>query len=129
MTFDANYDLMNIAEIAIAASGTATLETSLMNLPTVIVYEVAALTYFLGKFLLKIPYIGLPNIIAGRKVVPELIQSTATADNIAEETLSILTNNTRRDKILSDLAEVRQKLGSTGAVDKVAQVILDVARH
>lgn len=129
LTCDRNYDLMNIAQVAIAASGTATLETSLMNVPTVIIYKVAALTYFLGKFLVKIPYIGLPNIVAGRKVVPELIQSAAQADNISQESLKILTNQTERDRILKDLAEIRQKLGSTGAIGKVAQVILQVAKH
>lgn len=129
LTFAYNYDLMNIAQVAIAASGTATLETSLMNLPTVIIYKVAAATYFFGKFLVKIPYIGLPNIVAGRKVVPELLQGAAQADNIARETLRILTNQETRDRILNDLAEVRQQLGSAGAVDRVARVILDVAKH
>ncbi|HMM20924.1 MAG TPA: lipid-A-disaccharide synthase [Selenomonadales bacterium] len=121
------YDLMQIADLAVAASGTATLETSLLNLPTIIIYKVVPLTYWLGKFLVKIPHIGLPNIIAGRAVVPELLQGEANADNIARQAIDILGNPARREKILADLAEVRQKLGESGAVGRVARVILEVA--
>lgn len=121
------YDLMQIADLAVAASGTATLETSLLNLPTIIIYKVVPLTYWLGKFLVKIPHIGLPNIIAGRAVVPELLQGEANADNIARQAIDILGNPARREKILTDLAEVRQKLGESGAVGRVARVILEVA--
>lgn len=121
------YDLMQIADVAIATSGTATLETSLLNIPTIISYKAATLTYWLAKFLVKIPYIGLPNIIAGRQIVPELLQGEANAENIAGQAIDILSNATRREKILADLAEVRQKLGESGAVSRVAQVILEVA--
>lgn len=129
LTTDRNYDLMNIAQVAIAASGTATLETSLMGVPTVIIYKVAALTYFLGKFLVKIPYIGLPNIIAGRQVVPELLQDAANPDNVAREALALLTDDARRAQTLRDLSEVRAKLGEAGAVQRVARVVLEVAAN
>ncbi|MDR7866223.1 MAG: lipid-A-disaccharide synthase [Sporomusaceae bacterium] len=122
-----NYDLMNIGTVAIAASGTATLETAILGLPTVIVYKVAALTYLLGKMLVKIPHIGLPNIVAGRRIVPELLQGEATAANIARETLPIVTDTAVRGRMAADLADVRQKLGESGAVGRVAQVILEVA--
>lgn len=123
------YDLMSIANAAIAASGTVTLEASLLKLPTVIIYRVAALTYFLGKFFVKIPYISLPNIIAGRKVVPELLQDAVTADNIANETIAVLTDVQVCSRVLEDLAEVRHKLGATGAVERVAREILAVAQR
>ncbi|EAX46456.1 lipid-A-disaccharide synthase [Thermosinus carboxydivorans Nor1] len=129
LTTDRNYDLMNIAQVAIAASGTATLETALMGVPTVIIYKVAALTYFLGKFLVKIPYIGLPNIIAGRQVVPELLQDAANPDNVAREALALLMGGARRDQMLRDLTEVRAKLGEAGAVQRVARVVLEVAAN
>jgi lipid-A-disaccharide synthase len=122
------YDLMNIGNVAIAASGTVTLEASLLNLPTVIIYKLAAFTYFLGKLLVKIPYISLPNIIAGRKVVPELLQYAVTADNIAKETVPILLDSHLHKAMLKDLAEVKQKLGSVGAVERVAKEILLVAK-
>lgn len=129
ITQENTYDLMNISNLAIATSGTATLETSLMDVPTVIIYRVNQLTYWLGKWLVKIPYIGLPNIVAGRKVVPELLQDAVTAEHIAAESLAILTSPDRQRQLKLDLAEVRHKLGEPGAVRKVAQVILDVARE
>lgn len=127
LTTGDNYELMQIGDVAIAASGTATLETSLMNLPTVIIYKVNPFTYLLGKLLVKIPHIGLPNIIAGRKVVPELLQGEATAANIAAEAVTMLTDAAERNRVLADLAEIRKKLGDGGAVDRVASVILEVA--
>jgi lipid-A-disaccharide synthase len=128
LTTDRTYDLMGLADISIAASGTATLEAALMKLPTVIIYKVAALTYFFGKFLVKIPYISLPNIIAGRCILPELLQSEANADHIANETLAILSDAHLRQRILQDLDDVRNKLGQEGAVQRVAEVILEVAK-
>lgn len=122
------YDLMNIAQVGIAASGTVTLEAALLNLPTVIIYKLAAFTYFLGKLLVKIPYISLPNIIAGRKVVPELLQYEVTAENIANETIPVLQNSQLYQAMLQDLAEVRTRLGEAGAVRRVAEEILSVAK-
>lgn len=123
------YDLMNIADMGIAASGTVTLEASLLKLPTVIIYKVAALSYLIGKLIVKIPYISLPNIVAGRKIVPELVQAAANADNIAREALPILTEPNVRNAIIRDLDEMSQKLGTTGAVERVAQEILAVAHR
>lgn len=127
LTADHTYDLMNISCAAIAASGTATLETSLLRVPTVIIYRVATLTYIIGRLVVKIPNIGLPNIIAGRKIVPELIQGDATPANIAKEALLLLADGETRKQVLADLDEVKAKLGQTGAVDRVAGVILEVA--
>jgi lipid-A-disaccharide synthase len=128
LTKDRTYDLMNIATVAIAASGTVTLEASLLKLPTVIIYKTATLTYFLGKILVKIPYISLPNIIAGRKIVPELLQYAVTADNIANEVIPVLTTPAIHKAVVADLEEVRRKLGDEGAVHRVAQEILAVAQ-
>ncbi|SFL61939.1 lipid-A-disaccharide synthase [Pelosinus propionicus] len=122
------YDLMNIGNVAIAASGTVTLEASLLNLPTVIIYKLATFTYLLGRLLVKIPYISLPNIIAGRKVVPELLQHAVTADNIANETTAILLDPHLYKTMLHDLAEVKNKLGEVGAVERVAREILAVGK-
>lgn len=127
LTSGFNYDLMNIADIGIATSGTVTLEAALVNLPTVIVYKTAATTYFLAKFLVKIPFISLPNIVAGRQIVPELLQDAANADTIARHTLEILLNKGMMDQIHADLAEVRGKLGECGAVSRVADVVLSIA--
>jgi len=129
VTIGNNYDLMNVCDLAIASSGTATLETSLMKVPTVIVYRLATLTYVLGKLLVKIPDIGLPNIIAGRRIMPELLQSEVTPANIARQSIALLTDKSVREQAMADLTEVREKLGETGAVNRVAQVIMEVAQN
>ncbi len=129
LTTGNTYDLMNIGTVAVAASGTATLEATIIGLPTVIVYKMAPLTYMLGKILVKIPNIGLPNIVAGRRIVPELVQDDASAANIADATLPILADPTVRAQVVSDLAAVREKLGESGAVGRAAEVILEVAAH
>lgn len=127
ITTDCVYDLMQIGDVALAASGTATLETSLMRLPTVIIYKVAPLTYFLGKLLVRIPYVGLPNIIAKRQVVPELLQDEAHADNIAAEALGILTSEQRHQAMMRDLDEVKERLGQPGAVMRTATLVMKIA--
>ncbi|CUH94532.1 Lipid-A-disaccharide synthase [Propionispora sp. 2/2-37] len=121
------YDLMNIADIAIAASGTAILETALMQLPTVVVYKMSPLTYFLGKFLIRIPHVSLPNIIAGREIVPELLQGDANEAKTAERALAILQDDGVRGRMLQDLTDMRRKLGDSGAVQRTAELILQVA--
>ena len=127
LTNDKTYDLMNICDVAVAASGTATLETSLLKVPTVIIYRVATLTYLIGKQLVKIPDIGLPNIVAGRRIVPELLQDDVNPEAIAAETVRLLIDGEARRQVLADLEEVHTKLGETGAVNRVAEVILEVA--
>lgn len=128
LTENYTYDLMNIADMAVAASGTVTLEAAILNLPTVVIYKVAALTYMIGKMIIKIPYISLPNIVAGRMIVPELLQYAVSGDNIATEAVKILTDPNIRSTMLNDLAEMRDKLGPTGAVERVAHEILAVAQ-
>jgi len=122
------YDLMNIADAAIVASGTAALEISLMRVPHVIIYKVAAVTYYIGRIVVKIPHIGLPNIIAGRKIMPEILQYDINEEVIAKEVLAFLTDSETKAKALSDLDEVREKLGQAGAVKRVAELILDIAK-
>jgi lipid-A-disaccharide synthase len=128
LTTDYTYDLMGLANVTIAASGTATLETAIMGAPTIIIYKLAPLTYFLGKFLVKISNIGLPNIVAGRRIIPELLQDDANPEAIAAETIKILTDKHIYNQMKTDLGEVKTKLGQTGAVKRVAEVILDVAK-
>jgi lipid-A-disaccharide synthase len=122
------YDLMHIAQVAVAASGTVTLEAAIMNLPTVIIYKVAGLTWLLGQILVKIPHVGLPNIIAGRKILPELLQQQVRPERIAEEIVSMLTDAGRKIMLENDLAAVRRELGAPGAVQRVAATILEVAQ-
>lgn len=127
LTNEYTYDLMAIANSAIAASGTVTLEAALLKLPSVVVYKMASLTYLLGRLLVKIPHISLPNIVAGRKIIPELLQDKANSTNIAQAVLPMLLDADEKSRLQHDLLEVRQKLGDVGAVDRVARVILEVA--
>lgn len=127
ITVGNTYDLMQIANLAIAASGTATLETALMKVPTIVVYKTSPITYFIGRQLIKIPYVSLPNIIAGRQIVPELLQETANAGRVADEALRILSDWDIYSRTIEDLTAMRQTLGSGGAVRRTAELILEVA--
>lgn len=122
-----NYDLMQICTACIAASGTATLETALMNVPTVLIYKVASVTYGIGKLLVKIDYIGLPNIMAKRRIIPELLQGDVTPENVERELANILDHEAVYTQMKADLAQVKIELGAPGAVQRVADVIASVA--
>lgn len=117
------YESLRAADAAVVASGTATLQTALIGTPMVIVYRVSALSYLIGRLLISVDNIGLPNIVAGKKVVPELIQYELTPKNIAEELFSILSDRERRDKMIEGLGAIRHALGGHGAADKSAAAI------
>ncbi len=121
-----NYDIMSISDAAIATSGTATLEAALCGLPSVIVYKTSAVTVFIARRLVKISFIGLPNIVAGRRILPELIQDDATPENMAAEALKLL-DGKNRAKIDRDLAFMKERLGQPGAVARVAALVLNMA--
>ncbi|MCH4166237.1 MAG: lipid-A-disaccharide synthase [Megasphaera sp.] len=118
------YDMMNISTVAIASSGTATLETALMALPTVLIYRVSKLTYVLAKLLVHVENIGLPNIIMGHRIMPELWEDDVTGDNIANTIIPILTDSEQRQKMSHDMAQVRATMGETGVIDRIATTIL-----
>lgn len=118
-----NYDLFSIADLALATSGTVTLEAALCGLGSVIVYRAAALTFFIAKLFVKIPHIGLPNIVAGRQVMPELLQDDFTPARVAEEAIKLL-EEPRNAQLHKDIAEVRERLGAPGAVQRVAELII-----
>ena len=120
---DHNYDLMNLAKIGIIKSGTSTLEAALFSLPMVIVYKTSFLTYMIGRNLIKLDNIGMANIIAGEKIVPELIQNKASAQNIYLECRKLLSDKALYSSIRQSLAKIKEKLGSPGASKKAAQII------
>ena len=123
------YDMMAVSTAAIAASGTATLETALMELPTLLIYRVNSLTYWLSKLLVHIDSIGLPNIIMGRRIMPELWQDEVTAKHIAQVIVPILTDASRHDELKQAMAEVRRTMGQSGAVQRSAKTILELAKE
>ena len=120
------YNVRNAMDFAIVASGTATLETGLLQCPMVIVYKMSYLTWMLAKYLVDIPYAGLINIVAGDMVVPELLQDQCTAQNIAERCLEILSDPEEIEKIKYQLANVKEKLGGPGASQRAAERILEL---
>jgi lipid-A-disaccharide synthase len=120
-------DVLAISDVAITASGTATVQAALHGRPMVVVYRLSPMTYRLGRRFLLVEHVAMVNLIAGRRIVPELIQDDCTADNIAAETLSLLTNHERAEEARRGLAEVCAKLGGPGASGRAADVVLEVA--
>ena len=116
-------ETLPLFDAAIIASGTATLEAGYYGLPMVIVYQVNALTYFFGKLMVKLPNIGLVNIVAGKEVARELIQSDFTAEAAAKE-IEILLNPEKNLEMRRELVVIREKLGDPGASKRAAQHIL-----
>lgn len=129
ITEDHTYDLMQVCHSCIAASGTATLETALMELPTVLLYRLSPITFALGKVLVKIPHVGLPNIVAGRQVIPELLQDEVTPLNICKTMRPLLDDAVYYQTMKQDLHDVKVALGDAGAVKRVAQVIISTANR
>ena len=115
------------ADVTLTASGTATVQAALHNTPMVIVYRVSGLTYFLGRRLLTITTFGMPNLIAGSRIVPELIQHDFTPDAVAREAISMLTDASRVAHVREGLRDVRRKLGTVGASHRAARAILKIA--
>lgn len=120
-------DVLAISDVAITASGTATVQAALHGRPMVVVYRLSPLTYKLGRRFLLVENVAMVNLIAGRRIVPELIQENCTPANIAAETLSLLTNRQLADDTRRGLADVRAKLGGPGASGRAAEAVLEVA--
>ncbi len=122
----ATYDLVHASDAVIVASGTATLETALLERPMVIAYRTEPLTYALARRLVSVPFIGMPNLIAGRGVVPELIQDDATADRMAAEVARFLDDPAYAAETRRALADVRQALGGGGAAERAAAIAAEM---
>jgi len=121
-----NYDVMSVADLAIATSGTVTLEAALCGLGCEILYKASAVSFWIAKQVVEIPCIGLPNIVAGRQIEPELLQTDCTPEAVASTALELL-EPARYEQLRRDLQEVREKLGAPGAVKRVAELVLRMA--
>jgi lipid-A-disaccharide synthase len=115
--------------VSVVASGTATVEAALLGAPMVVVYRLAPLTYLLGRRLVKVPHFAMANLIAGERVVPEVIQRELTPERVAAEVRALLDAPARREVMQTGLAEVRRKLGEPGASGRAAAVVLHVAHR
>lgn len=122
------HGLLASAAVALVASGTATVEAALLETPMVVVYRVSALTYALGRRFVRVPHFAMVNLIAGARVVPELIQADFTPERVAAEALSLLRDDARRARMQAELAAVRRKLGGPGASQRAARAVLEAWR-
>jgi lipid-A-disaccharide synthase len=116
------YDALAAADCAIVASGTATVEAALLGTPMVVVYRVAPASAFLLRRMIRSPFIGMVNLIAGRKVVSELIQDRFTPSAVESEVRRLLDSSVAREEVKAGLAEVRAKLGPGGAIERAADI-------
>ena len=122
---DDTYNVVAAADTALVASGTATLETVLLGCPLVIMYRVSPVTFAVAKRLVHLETIGMPNIILGRRVFPELIQAAVTPTALAQAVRDV---DAHRDQQTAALAEVRAQLGTAGAAQRAAHMVMDLLR-
>jgi lipid-A-disaccharide synthase len=120
-------DVLNACDMVITASGTATVQAALHGKPMVIVYRLAPLTYKMGRPFVKVDTFGMVNLLAGRRIVPELIQHDFTPARVAEEAVAVLTDPARAAEMRRALGQVRGALGEPGATKRAAQAVLSVA--
>ena len=120
--------LLSASSAGIVASGTATVEAALMDLPSVVVYRLSPLTYALGRPFVRVPYYAMANLIAGRQVFKELIQRDFRPDAVAREVTSLVEDPVRRREVRQALQEVRARLGPPGASARAAAVVAEILR-
>ena len=123
------YDVMNISELLITASGTATLEAAILGKPMIIVYKVSFFSYWIGRALIQVDHIGLVNLVAGKEIVPELIQHEVNPQRIAEEAVRILRDPILCRRMTETMAGVRQSLGEPGAAQRAADIVCSMLRE
>jgi lipid-A-disaccharide synthase len=118
------YELMQRAHVGMVASGTATLESSFFRLPFVLVYKVSWFTYLPARLLIRVDHLGMPNILAGKDIIPEFIQHEATPDRIAESVWKLYADAARRDTMIGEMARVIRLLGEKGAGRRAAEAVI-----
>ena len=123
VVFSNTYNLLVNAQAAIVTSGTATLETALFHIPEVVVYKTSTISVFIARMVIKIRFISLVNLIMDRLVVKELIQEDCNPDKISEE-LNVILNGAGREKMLADYSELSDKMGTPGASEKTAKLVV-----
>jgi lipid-A-disaccharide synthase len=123
------YDVMNISELLITASGTATLEAAILGKPMVIVYKVSFLSYWIGRALIQVDHIGLVNLVAGKEIATELIQHEVNPKKVADEALRLLRDPTLCRRMTEAMAEMRQSLGEPGAAQRAAGIVCSMLRE
>ncbi|TDQ15279.1 lipid-A-disaccharide synthase [Algoriphagus boseongensis] len=125
LVFNQTYDLLSHATAAVVTSGTATLETALFRVPQIVVYRTSSISYQIAKRLIRVPFISLPNLIAGKEVVKELIQDDFSVGNLKNELQRIFTNVVYKGEMLQGYDLILEKIGDQSASDTTAKYILD----
>lgn len=126
---DQTYELLQNSSAAVVTSGTATLETALFTVPEVVCYKATQLSYLLAKWMIKVKYISLVNLVLDRPAVKELIQGDLTKENIKKELELLLLDSKRQRRLLEDYDELRERLGNAGASEKAAAIIVADTRN
>jgi lipid-A-disaccharide synthase len=121
---DRTPEVIRAADLLLAVSGTVTLEAAVLGTPMIITYRVGLLSAIVGRLLIRVDHIGLPNLVAGKRIVPELIQFQATPERLAAIASEILGSPDRQAEMRAALAEVRGRLGTPGATDRAAREVL-----
>jgi len=112
------------SELVVAVSGTVTLETAIFGMPTVVIYKVSPISYWLGRAMIRVEHIGLANLIAGKKIVPELLQEKASPIKIADTVFELLSDASGLEEMRRELLSVKDALGGSGASERVADIAL-----
>jgi len=119
------YEVMAHSDVVIVASGTATLETAILGTPMVVVYKVAPFSYLIGRLIVKVKYIAMVNIVAGKPVVPELLQKNVHGGRIADEVYQIISDMRKQRIMKKHLMEVSKSLGPAGASKRAARAVIE----
>ena len=120
------YRVLKACDLALVASGTATLEAAILETPMVIVYRVSSFSYWIGRRVISVPFIGLVNLVAGEEVVPELIQDDVTPERLAREAMDILDHDDRLRDMVRKLRALRETLGQGSASERTARIALEM---
>jgi lipid-A-disaccharide synthase len=124
------YKALKACDIALVTSGTATLEIAMAAVPMVIVYRVSPISYWIGRMVIKVPHIGLVNLVAGEEIVPEIIQNEVSPERLAREALSILEDGQKRENMIRKMEALRERMGKGRPSERTARIALEMlARH
>ncbi len=123
------YETLTACDLALVASGTAAVETAIMAVPMVLVYRASPISYWVAKRVIKVPFLGLVNLVAGERVIPELIQNDVTPDRLAHEALKILEGGQKRENMIHKLTLVKERLGRGGASERTARIAIDMLKR
>lgn len=120
-----SHEVLTGADLALLASGTSSVEATFLGTPQVVTYRASRLSWFLGRRLISVPYASIANLVAGREVVPELLQERSTAENMAATAWPLLAGGVARARMIDDLGQVRARLGRPGASERVVEIIAE----